>query len=150
MNAHIGQSLRYKVRDEEGTQTPLGTLALRQRQLPRLRVADDGSRAPAGHRHPLRLGLYLRRSAGHRPSAKGTVAPVSGAGYTHAWLQAYLPGAGWVAFDPTNNMMGSGQLIRVGVARDPALASPMSGSWYGEAEAYEGMDATVLVRRTAG
>ena len=75
------------------------------------------------------------------------MAPVSGAGYTHAWLQAYLPGAGWVAFDPTNNIMGSNQLIRVGVARDPALASPLSGSWFGGADAYLGMEATVEVRR---
>ena len=70
-----------------------------------------------------------------------------GAGSTHAWLHAYLPGAGWVAFDPTNNLMGSSQLIRVGVARDPALATPISGSWFGEPDAYEGLTATVQVRR---
>jgi hypothetical protein len=45
--------------------------------------------------------------------------------------------------------MGSGQLIRVGVARDPSQAAPISGSWYGKAEAYEGLEATVQVRRTA-
>ena len=45
-----------------------------------------------------------------------------GAGSTHAWLQAYLPGAGWVPFDPTNNLLGGNQLIRVGVARDPSQA----------------------------
>ena len=56
-----------------------------------------------------------------------------------------------MAFDPTNNLMGSGgQLIRVGVARDPSLAAPIAGSWYGEPEAYEGLEASVQVRRTAG
>ena len=52
-----------------------------------------------------------------------------------------------MAFDPTNNLMASAQLIRVGVARDPALAAPISGSWYGDAEAYEGLEANVVVRR---
>jgi hypothetical protein len=41
-------------------------------------------------------------------------------------------------------------LIRVGVARDPAQAAPISGSWYGPADAYEGMTASVQVRRVAG
>ncbi|HSV60264.1 MAG TPA: transglutaminase family protein [Variovorax sp.] len=147
MNAHIGQTLKYEVRNEEGTQTPLETLergsgSCRDYALLMMEAAR-------------RLGIATRFVSGYLYDAaldpanapEGTVAPVSGAGYTHAWLQAYLPGAGWVAFDPTNNIMGSSQLIRVGVARDPALASPLSGSWFGEADAYEGMTATVEVRR---
>jgi transglutaminase-like putative cysteine protease len=149
MNAHIGQSLRYAARDEEGTQTPLQTLALgsgscRDYALLMMEAAR-------------RLGVATRFVSGYlydaaldiEGAAEGDGA-VTGAGSTHAWLHAYLPGAGWVAFDPTNNLMGSGQLIRVGVARDPALAAPISGSWYGDPEAYEGLEATVLVRRVAG
>jgi transglutaminase-like putative cysteine protease len=79
----------------------------------------------------------------------GGLASTQGAGSTHAWLQAYLPGAGWVPFDPTNNLLGGNQLIRVGVARDPSLAAPVSGSWYGAADAYVGMDASVVVHRVA-
>jgi len=85
-----------------------------------------------------------------KPEAKGPEPGVTvGAGSTHAWLHAYLPGAGWVAFDPTNNLMGSSQLIRVGVARDPSLATPIAGSWFGNADAYEGLTTTVQVRRVA-
>ena len=54
-----------------------------------------------------------------------------GGGNTHAWLQVYLPGAGWVEFDPTNGIVGSRGLIRVAVVRDPAMAVPLSGSWNG-------------------
>jgi transglutaminase-like putative cysteine protease len=82
--------------------------------------------------------------------AETTGDAVTGAGTTHAWLHAYLPGAGWVAYDPTNNLTGSGELIRVAVARDPSLAAPISGTWYGDPEAYEGLDASVVVRRLRG
>ncbi|VTU29304.1 transglutaminase family protein [Variovorax sp. PBL-E5] len=145
MNAHIGQSLTYAARDEEGTQTPLATLALgtgscRDYTLLMMEAAR-------------RLGVATRFVSGYLYDAaldSGSAAPgetVTGAGATHAWLHAYLPGAGWVAYDPTNNLAGSGQLIRVGVARDPSQAAPISGSWYGPAEAYEGLEATVQVRR---
>lgn len=145
MNAHIGQSLGYVARDEEGTQTPLQTLALgsgscRDYALLMMEAAR-------------RLGVATRFVSGYLYDAAldtGEAEPgqaVTGSGSTHAWLHAYLPGAGWIAFDPTNNLMGSTQLIRVGVARDPALAAPISGSWYGDAEAYEGLEASVVVRR---
>jgi len=103
-----------------------------------------------------RLGIATRFVSGYLyDAALDTGEPeagqeVTGSGSTHAWLHAYLPGAGWIAFDPTNNLMASTQLIRVGVARDPALAAPISGSWYGEADAYEGLEATVVVRRIPG
>jgi transglutaminase-like putative cysteine protease len=62
-------------------------------------------------------------------------------------LQAYLPGAGWVPFDPTNNLLGGYHLVRVGVSRDPKQAAPISGSWYGEPDAYVGLDVVVRVKR---
>jgi transglutaminase-like putative cysteine protease len=46
-------------------------------------------------------------------------------------VQVYLPGAGWMEFDPTNGILGSHDLIRVAIARDPAQAVPLWGSWTG-------------------
>ncbi|QRF60321.1 transglutaminase family protein [Variovorax sp. UC122_21] len=145
MNAHIGQSLEYLARDEEGTQTPLETLALGSGScrdyallmMEAVRRLGIATRFVSGYIYDAALDSTVQ--------AKGEA--MTGAGTTHAWLQAYLPGAGWVAFDPTNNLMGSGQLIRVGVTRDPAQGAPISGSWYGPAEAYEGLEATVTVTR---
>ena len=77
----------------------------------------------------------------------GTLGNTGNTGSTHAWLQAYLPGAGWVAFDPTNNLVRGTDLIRVGVARHATMASPVSGSWVGTPEDYLGMDVDVQVRK---
>jgi len=59
----------------------------------------------------------------------------------------FLPGAGWVEFDPTNGIVGSRDLIRVGVARDPRQAKPLSGSFIGGKGAYFGMEVDILVKR---
>ena len=142
MNQFIRDNFGYAQREQEGTQTPLQTLSLgtgtcrdfallMMEAIRRLGVA---ARFVSG---------YLYDQALDSGSDAGTV----GAGTTHAWLQAYLPGAGWVTFDPTNNLLGGNQLIRVGVARDPSQASPISGNWFGAANAFLGMTATVQVRR---
>ena len=57
-----------------------------------------------------------------------------GGGSTHAWCQVYLPGAGWVEFDPTNGIIGNRDLIRVAVARDPGQAVPLSGTYLGNVD----------------
>ncbi len=145
MNQHIRDEFRYVGRDEEGTQSPVATLKLGSgscRDFALLMM--EGAR---------RLGFATRFVSGYLydPALDFRGAPVAeqtvGAGYTHGWLQAYLPGAGWVPFDPTNNLLGGTQLIRVGVARDPSQAAPISGSWFGETGDYVGMTVTVAVRR---
>jgi transglutaminase-like putative cysteine protease len=141
MNRHIGQTLRYEVRHEEGTQPALTTLDLGHgtcRDFAFLMI------------EALRqLGIAARFVSGYLYDAsldEGGVAMV-GSGSTHAWLQAYLPGAGWVPFDPTNNLLGGTQLIRVGVARHPTQVAPVAGSWFGDAKAYLGMDVDVRIKR---
>jgi transglutaminase-like putative cysteine protease len=64
-------------------------------------------------------------------------------GATHAWLEAFLPGPGWVAFDPTNNLMGTDRHIRVAVGRDYADVPPTRGVYKGEAESE--LSVTVVV-----
>ena len=145
MNQHIRENFRYFARDEEGTQSPVETLALGSgscRDFALLMM--EASR---------RLGIATRFVSGYLydPALDATddddTSSVVGAGFTHAWMQAYLPGAGWVPFDPTNNLLGGTQLIRVGVARDPGQAAPISGSWFGQSGDYLGMDVKVSVQR---
>lgn len=70
---------------------------------------------------------------------------VVGGGATHAWVQIYLPGAGWTHFDPTNALASDADLIPVAVVRDPAQASPVAGSWQGLTGDAMGMDVVVQV-----
>jgi transglutaminase-like putative cysteine protease len=58
----------------------------------------------------------------------------SPAAATHAWVEAYLGELGWVAFDPTNNLMGCERHIRVAMGRDYADVPPTRGVYKGEAE----------------
>ena len=103
MNQLIRDSFGYAARDEEGTQTPLQTLELGTGScrdfallmMEAVRRLGMAARFVSGY-------LYdpaLDRRRGRQPA-------VTGAGSTHAWLQVYLPGAGWVPFDPTNNLLG--------------------------------------------
>ena len=143
MNEFIRVNFRYAERDEEGTQTPQQTLKLNSGSC-----RDFALLMMEAVR---RLGIATRFVSGYLydPALDGgDTAGTVGAGSTHAWLQAYLPGAGWVPFDPTNNLLGGYQLIRVGVARDPSQAAPIAGSWYGEAGDYLGMTVNVAVKRT--
>ncbi|MGL6109220.1 MAG: transglutaminase family protein [Rubrivivax sp.] len=146
MNQFIREHFGYRTRDEEGTQTPLQTL-----ELGTGTCRDFALLMMEAVR---RMGMAARFVSGYLydpslDSAATADTPATlGAGSTHAWLQVYLPGAGWVPFDPTNNLLGGNtQLIRVGVARDPSQASPISGSWFGPGDAFLGLTASVTVSR---
>jgi transglutaminase-like putative cysteine protease len=71
------------------------------------------------------------------------------AGLPIAWCQIYLPGSGWVEFDPTNGIVGNRDLIRVAVARNPDQAIPLSGVYYGDRDDELGMDVEVNVKSDA-
>jgi transglutaminase-like putative cysteine protease len=68
-----------------------------------------------------------------------------GGGHTHAWVRVYLPACGWVEFDPTNGIVGNADLVRVAIARDPRQATPLYGSWSGQAADFLDMEVEVDV-----
>lgn len=53
---------------------------------------------------------------------------------THAWVEALLPGLGWVGFDPTNNLVAGERHVRVAVGRDYADVPPTRGVFKGAAD----------------
>ncbi|RYD95545.1 MAG: transglutaminase family protein [Sphingomonadales bacterium] len=133
----IKRDFTYVARHEKGTQSPIETLKKRQgtcRDYAVLMI--EAARA---------LGLAARFVSGYlyNPSrAEGRV----GGGNTHAWVRIFLPGSGWVEFDPTNGIVGNRGLIRVAIARDPYQAVPLSGTWSGFPNSAIGMDVEVNVR----
>jgi transglutaminase-like putative cysteine protease len=133
----IRESFVYGRRSEQGTQPPLMTLETRKgtcRDFALLMMEAARS-----------LGLAARFVSGYVyvPDRDGSL--TRGGGSTHAWCQIYLPGAGWVEFDPTNGIVGNRDLIRVAVARDPSQAVPLSGSYSGRAEDFDNMTVQVNV-----
>jgi transglutaminase-like putative cysteine protease len=90
------------------------------------------------------LGLAARFVSGylHTPAASHEYV---GGGATHAWAQVFVPGAGWIDYDPTNGIIGNRDLIRVAVADDPEAAAPLCGTFTGFASDSLGMSVEVSV-----
>ena len=79
----------------------------------------------------------------------GSPGTAVGAGSTHAWADIYVPGSGWIAYDPTNGTINGANLIRVAVTRDISQAVPIAGSFVGTPETYLGMTVDVAVAAEA-
>ena len=140
----IHQGFLYRRREAKGIQQPLETLRLGHgscRDFALLMIEAARS-----------LGLAARFVSGYlavplahdeEPAGDGAVNPAHGA--THAWAQVYLPGAGWIDFDPTSGSIGKAALVTVAVVRDPDQALPLHGTFIGSASDPLGMDVHVSV-----
>lgn len=124
----IQQKLNYTMRFEIGTQVPVVTLesgggTCRDYALLMIECCRS-------------LGLAARFITGYLYDPALDTAPGDATThvYPHAWMEVYLPGAGWVEFDPTNGIIGSERLIRVAVGRDPEQAMPIKGTFTGPSE----------------
>ena len=137
MTYGIRKEFKYRKRHEHGTQHPLDTLQTKSGTC-----RDYALFMIEALR---RLGIAARFVSGylfvHGDRTHGYV----GGGSTHAWVQVYLPSAGWIEFDPTNGIVGNRDLIRVAVARDPRQAIPLHGTYLGSADAFVSMDVSINV-----
>jgi transglutaminase-like putative cysteine protease len=138
MTHGIRKAFTYRKRYEHGTQHPLDTL-----QTGSGTCRDYALFMIEALR---RLGIAARFVSGYLCIADDRDAPGHvGGGSTHAWVQVYLPNAGWIEFDPTNGIVGTRDLIRVAVARDPRQAIPLHGTYLGSADVFIGMDISINV-----
>jgi transglutaminase-like putative cysteine protease len=139
VNLSIRRHFTYERRTEKGVRGPDETL-----KCGRGSCRDFALLMMEGVRS---LGVAARFVSGYIfVPGDGTV----GGGNTHAWMQVYLPGAGWVDFDPTNSVVGNRNLIRVAVAWDPAQALPLWGSFFGYLSSFRGMEVSVSVTEESG
>jgi len=138
MTRGIKEEFKYLRRTEKGVQSPGETLRRRSGSCRDFAVLMmEAVRS---------LGLAARFVSGYIyvPAAPSLPDAVGG-GATHGWMQAYLPGAGWVDFDPTNSIVGNRNLVRVAVAWDQRNALPLWGTFTGRASSFRGMQVDVSV-----
>lgn len=131
----IQEELTYIKRNEKGVQSPAETLQRQQGSCRDFAVLMmEAVRS---------LGIAARFVSGYISTPDD--AGLAGGGATHAWMQAYLPGAGWIDFDPTNSIVGNRNLIRVAVAWSPEHVLPLWGTFSGPLNSFIAMDVEVQV-----
>jgi transglutaminase-like putative cysteine protease len=136
----IHRGFRYRRREAKGIQPPVETLRLCHgscRDFAMLMIEAARS-----------LGLAARFASGYvAVPLDEPEGPTSGSarGSTHAWAQVYLPGVGWIDFDPTSGSVGKLGLVTVAVVRDPHHAIPLHGTFIGFPSDHLGMEVQVSV-----
>jgi transglutaminase-like putative cysteine protease len=70
------------------------------------------------------LGIPARYVSGCLETSPGRTL---GSDASHAWVEAYLPGSGWVGFDPTNGVLVGQTHIKIGHGRDYDDVPPVKG-----------------------
>jgi transglutaminase-like putative cysteine protease len=138
MTQTIFGTFRHANRHEEGFQEPAETIMLRSgscRDLAVLVMAALRSR-----------GIAARFVSGYMHlNEDDQEDQVLNGGNTHAWLQAYIPGPGWVDFDPSAGTIGNENLVRVAAVAHPHEAVPLQGTWYGHTSDHLAMTVAVKV-----
>ncbi|MDB5316550.1 MAG: transglutaminase domain protein [Rhodospirillales bacterium] len=135
MTCAIHDEFQYQSREEAGTNPATITLACgigTCRDFALLMM--EAARA---------LGFAARFVSGYLYDS-GNV-ETQGGGATHAWCSIYLPGAGWVEYDPTNGLIAGANLIRVAVTRTPEQAVPVGGGFVGGENDSLGLEVDVSV-----
>ena len=137
LSAGVSEAIRYQSREDEGTQTPVETLDRGWGSCRDFAVLfAEAARS---------LGFGARIVSGYLYNPDQQSVGSKDMGSTHAWAEIFVPGAGWITFDPTNRSVGGFNLIPVAVVRDIRQAIPVSGSFVGMTDAFAGMSVEVAV-----
>ena len=136
----IHRGFRYQRREVKGIQQPVDTLRIGHgscRDFAMLMIEAARS-----------LGLAARFASGYLAvPLDNPEEPMRGSarGSTHAWAQIYLPGTGWIDFDPTSGRVGKSGLVTVAVVRNPHHATPLHGTFIGFPSDHLGMEVQVSI-----
>jgi transglutaminase-like putative cysteine protease len=134
INLKIYEDIRYQRRERKGVQSPAETLDSRSGSC-----RDFAALFMETCRF---LGLATRFVSGYMYHAG-----ITGRMSMHGWAEVYLPGAGWIGFDPSWGILADCHYVPVAVTRNPEHAPPVSGSFYGYARDFIRTDVDLYVRR---
>ncbi len=119
LNSYLYKRFNY---DTKATtvSTPLSEFARYNRG-----VCQDFTHAMLGITR--QLGIPARYISGYLYSGGEMV----GAEATHAWVECFIPGYGWLGYDPTNNCIANEKHVKIGHGREYSDVSPVRGTYYG-------------------
>ncbi|OYV06578.1 MAG: transglutaminase [Verrucomicrobiales bacterium VVV1] len=80
------------------------------------------------------VGIPARYASGYLYNGpRGTLV---GAQASHAWCEVYLPGSGWIGFDPTNGTLADARYAKIAVGRDYDDVAPIKGNYRGSSNCH--------------
>jgi transglutaminase-like putative cysteine protease len=122
INERVKRDIAYVTRIEHGVQSSEETVRLRSGSC-----RDSSWLLTEALRH---LGIAARFVSGYliQLSSSAADAPATDSADLHAWAEAYVPGAGWIGFDPTSGMLAAEGHLPLARGATPALAAPVTGS----------------------
>ena len=137
LSVGVAERISYQSREVEGTQSPTQTLDRGWGSCRDFAVLfAEAART---------LGFGARIVSGYLYNPTQYSVGSNDSGSTHAWAEVYIPGAGWITFDPTNRGVGGFNLIPVAVGRDIRQIMPVVGNFVGMTDTFQGMSVEVQV-----
>jgi len=138
MNSWLHDNIAYERRDEGDPYTPAETLRLQRGSCRDYAVLF----AALLREH----GVAARLASGFLWEDDSPNSPRRAENALHAWVEGYLPGAGWIGFDPTNGVLCDHHFLATAVGLTPADVSPVAGHYYGNKTISSTLETTLTIK----
>lgn len=135
LNSWIHENIAYERREEGEAFTPEETLARESGSCRDMAVLLAEALRRHGVASRLVSGFLWEPEEGEKKAENAL----------HAWVDAFIPGAGWVGLDPTNGVLADHHRIATAVGLVPAHIAPIEGHYYGNRSIPSRLDVTLSI-----